>query len=45
MTIGQAIAAQVVSARQKAEMSGKAEDWKSYHALRALLPRRIRYRY
>jgi hypothetical protein len=45
MTIGQAIAAQVVSAHEKAEKSGKAEDWKSYHALRALLPRRIRYRY
>jgi len=45
MTIGQALAGQVISAREKAERSGKAEDWKVYQALRALLPRRIRYRY
>jgi len=45
MTIGQALASQVIAARQKAERTGKAGDWKSYMALRQLLPRRIRYRY
>jgi hypothetical protein len=45
MTIGQALANQVISAREKAEKTGKAEDWKAYMALRSLLPRRIRYRY
>lgn len=45
MTIGQALALQIISAREKAKKSGKAEDWKSYQSLRQLLPRRIRYRY
>jgi hypothetical protein len=45
VTIGDAIAAQVISTRDKAKKTNKTEDWLKYEALRRLLPLRERHKY